>query len=182
MNKYTILLSSDSLKESLAEELNKLKNDDSVINKEDEICVITDYKEMTDFDVYVGIGDIAEETFMCLQENMKPTLLCDIDCSMLDGLIATEEDHSQLMEQREQKPTDGAARGEAKLAWAIPSRDRGRQSQPMEQREERPSLIGLSRVVTKEEKVNLHYIMRPMVYRINTHDVLSPASSVDTKE
>ena len=102
MNKYTILLSpdslkesSDSLKESLAEELNNLKNDDSVINKEDEISVITDYKEMTDFDVYVGIGDIAEETFMCLQENMKPALLCDIDCSMLDGLIATEEDHSQ---------------------------------------------------------------------------------------
>ena len=92
MNKYTILLSSDSLKESLAEELNNLKNDDSVINKEDEISVITDYKEMTDFDVYVGIGDIAEETFMCLQENMKPTLLCDIDCSMLDGLIATEEE------------------------------------------------------------------------------------------
>ena len=26
--------------------------------------------------------------------------------------------------------TDGAARGETKLAWAIPSRDRGRQSQP----------------------------------------------------
>ena len=49
MNKYTILLSpdslkelSDSLKESLAEELNNLKNDDSVINKEDEISVITD--------------------------------------------------------------------------------------------------------------------------------------------
>ena len=104
MNKYTILLSSDSLKESLAEELNNLKNDDSVINKEDEISVITDYKEMTDFDVYVGIGDIAEETFMCLQENTKPALLCDIDCSMLDGLIATEEDHSQPMEQREQKP------------------------------------------------------------------------------
>ena len=99
---------------------------------------------MTDFDVYVGIGDIAEETFMCLQENTKPALLCDIDCSMLDGLIATEEDHSQPMEQREQKPTDGAARGEAKLAWAIPSRDRGRRSQPMEQREERPSLLGLS--------------------------------------
>ena len=93
MNKYTILLSSDSLKESLAEELNNLKNDDSVINKEDEISVITDYKEMTDFDVYVGIGDIAEETLMCLQENTKPTLLCDIDCSKLDGLIATEEDH-----------------------------------------------------------------------------------------
>ena len=102
MNKYTILLSpdslkesSDSLKESLAEELNNLKNDDSVINKEDEISVITDYKEMTDFDVYVGIEDIAEETFMCLQENTKPALLCDIDCSKLDGLIATEEDHSQ---------------------------------------------------------------------------------------
>ena len=46
MNKYTILLSSDILKESLAEELNNLKNDDSVINKEDEISVITDYKEM----------------------------------------------------------------------------------------------------------------------------------------
>ena len=92
MNKYTILLSSDILKESLAEELNHLKNDDSVINKEDEISVITDYKEMTDFDVYVGIEDIAEETFMCLQENTKPALLCDIDCSMLDGLIATEED------------------------------------------------------------------------------------------
>ena len=55
-------------------------------------------------------------------------------------------------------------------------------AQPMEQREERPSLLGLSRVVTEEDKVNLHYIMRPMVYRINTHDVLSPASSVDTKE
>ena len=92
MNKYTILLSSDSLKESLAEELNNLKNDDSVINKEDEISVITDYKEMTDFDVYVGIGDIAEETLMCLQENTKPALLCDIDCSKLDGLIATKED------------------------------------------------------------------------------------------
>ena len=92
MNKYTILLSSDSLKESLAEELNNLKNDDSVINKEDEISVITDYKEMTDFDVYVGIGDIAEETFMCLQENTKPALLCDIDCSKLEGVIATEEE------------------------------------------------------------------------------------------
>ena len=99
MNKYTILLSPDSLKESsdslkvsLAEELNNLKNDDSVINKEDEISVITDYKEMTDFDVYVGIGDIAEETFMCLQENMKPALLCDIDCSKLEGVIATEGD------------------------------------------------------------------------------------------
>lgn len=79
MNKYTILLSSDSLKESLAEELNNLKNDDSVINKEDEISVITDYKEMTDFDVYVGIGDIAEEMFMYLQKNKKPALLCDID-------------------------------------------------------------------------------------------------------
>ena len=96
MNKYTILLSSVSLKESLAEELNNLKNDDSVINKEDEISVITDYKEMTDFDVYVGIGDIAEETFMCLQENMKPALLCDIDCSMLEGLIATEEEEGTL--------------------------------------------------------------------------------------
>ena len=92
MNKYTILLSSDILKESLAEELNNLKNDDSVINKEDEISVITDYKEMTDFDVYVGIGDIAEETFMCLQENTKPALICDIDCSMLEGVIATEGD------------------------------------------------------------------------------------------
>ena len=37
--------------------------------------------------------------------------------------------------------TDGAARGETELARAIPSRDRGRQSQPMEQREERPSLL-----------------------------------------
>ena len=92
MNKYTILLSSDILKESLAEELNNLKNDDSVINKEDEISVITDYKEMTDFDVYVGIGDIAEESFMCLQENTKPALICDIDCSMLEGVIATEGD------------------------------------------------------------------------------------------
>ena len=52
----------------------------------------------------------------------------------------------------------------------------------MEQREQKPNLFGLCRVVTEEEKVNLHYVMRPMVYRINTHDVLSPASSVDTKE
>ena len=83
MKKYTILLSSDDLKESLAEELNNLKNDDSVIKPEDEISVITDYKEMTDFDVYVGIGDIAKETFMSLLENTKPALLCDIDCSKL---------------------------------------------------------------------------------------------------
>ena len=83
MKKYTILLSSDDLKESLAEELNNLKNDDSVIKPKDEISVITDYKEMTDFDVYVGIGDIAEETFMSLLENTKPALLCDIDCSKL---------------------------------------------------------------------------------------------------
>lgn len=105
MNKYTILLSSDSLKESLAEELNNLKNDDSVINKKDEISVITDYKEMTDFDVYVGIGDIAEETFMCLQENTKPTLLCDIDCSKLDGLIATEEDEVNLWSSESRSKT-----------------------------------------------------------------------------
>ena len=52
----------------------------------------------------------------------------------------------------------------------------------MEQREQKPNLFGLCRVVTEEDKVNLNYIMRPMVYRINTHDVLSPASSVDTKE
>ena len=29
----------------------------------------------------------------------------------------------------EQRPTDGAARAEAKLVWIMPSRDRGRRSQ-----------------------------------------------------
>ena len=87
MKKYTILLSSDDLKESLAEELNNLKNDDSVIKPKDEISVITDYKEITDFDIYVGIGDIAEEMFLRLQENTKPALLCDINRSKLDRFI-----------------------------------------------------------------------------------------------
>ena len=35
------------------------------------------------------------------------------------------------------KSTDGAARAETKLALAMPSRDRGRQGQPMEQRRDR---------------------------------------------
>ena len=48
---------------------------------------------------------------------------------------------------------DGAARGEAEFTQTIPSRDRGRQSQPKEQREERQSLLRLSRVVTEEDKV-----------------------------
>ena len=35
----------------------------------------------------------------------------------------------------------------------MPSRDRGRQSQPMEQRAQKPDLFGLCRVVTEEDKV-----------------------------
>ena len=73
----------------------------------------------------------------------------DIMSEWKRAFLISQTSRAQPMEQREQKPTDGAARGEAKLAWAIPSRDRGRQSQPMEQREERPSLLGLSRNIVQ---------------------------------
>lgn len=84
MNTYTILITSDNLAESLAEELNNLKNGDSVINAEDKISVITEYNEGTDFDVFVGIGDTANEHVKCLPSISKPVLLCDVDCTKLD--------------------------------------------------------------------------------------------------
>lgn len=83
MNKYTILITSDNLAKSLAEELNNLKNGDSVINTDDEISVITEYNERTNFDVFVGIGDTANEHVKCLPSISKPVLLCDVDCSKL---------------------------------------------------------------------------------------------------
>ena len=53
----------------------------------------------------------------------------DIMSEWKRAFLISQTSRAKPMEQREQKPTDGAARGEAKLAWAIPSRDRGRQSQ-----------------------------------------------------
>ena len=79
----------------------------------------------------------------------------DIMSEWKRAFLISQTSRAQPMEQREQKPTDGAARGEAKLAWAIPSRDRGRRSQPMEQREQKPNLFGLCRVVTEEDEVKL---------------------------
>ena len=42
----------------------------------------------------------------------------------MDNIMSESQEEARPLE------TDGAARGETKLAWAIPSRDRGRQSQP----------------------------------------------------
>ena len=45
------------------------------------------------------------------------------DAKLRDMSLLLSIEEARLVE------TDGAARGETKLAWAIPSRDRGRQSQ-----------------------------------------------------
>ena len=63
-----------------------------------------------------------------------------IECAKIESLT-----NVSLSERKGQ--TDRAARAEAKLVWTMPSRE------PMEQREERLSLLRLSRVATEEDEV-----------------------------
>lgn len=84
--KYKVLLLSKGM--DLAESgLDKIKNkriEDSVISPTDTIEVLTSDDGSKDIDVFVGIGDEAEETRCRAQNANKPSLLCDIDCTNAD--------------------------------------------------------------------------------------------------
>ena len=84
--KYKVLLLSKGM--DLAEsDLNKIKNkriEDSVISSTDTIEVLTSDDGSEDIDVFVGIGDKAEETRCRAQKANKPSLLCDMDCTKAD--------------------------------------------------------------------------------------------------
>lgn len=82
MNEYQIFISSKELSSSLNKGLDNLKNDDSVIRKEDTIKVVGISPD--EADVLVLIGDAAEDTLSLAQTNSKPVLLCDIDCSKFE--------------------------------------------------------------------------------------------------
>ena len=82
MNEYQIFVSSKELSSSLNKGLDNLKNDDSVIRKEDTIKVVGISPD--EADVLVLIGDAAEDTLSWAQTNSKPVLLCDIDCSKFE--------------------------------------------------------------------------------------------------
>ena len=82
MNEYQIFVSSKELSSSLNKGLDNLKNDDSVIRKEDTIKVVGISPD--EADVLVLIGDAAEDTLSLAQTNSKPVLLCDIDCSKFE--------------------------------------------------------------------------------------------------
>ena len=55
---------------------------------------------------------------------LSPLISLPTPIEIHELVIVHSREEAQLLE------TDGAARGETKLAWAIPSRDRGRRSQP----------------------------------------------------
>ncbi len=84
--KYKVLLLSKGM--DLAEsDLDKIKNkriEDSVISSTDTIEVLTSDDGSEDIDVFVGIGDKAEEARCRAQKAKKPSLLCDMDCSKAD--------------------------------------------------------------------------------------------------
>ena len=84
--KYKVLLLSKGM--DLAEsDLDKIKNkriEDSVISSTDTIEVLTSDDGSEDIDVFVGIGDKAEEARCRAQKANKPSLLCDIDCTKAD--------------------------------------------------------------------------------------------------
>ena len=84
--KYKVLLLSKGM--DLAESaLDKIKNkriEDSVISSTDTIEVLTSDDGSEDIDVFVGIGDKAEEARCRAQKAKKPSLLCDMDCSKAD--------------------------------------------------------------------------------------------------
>ena len=84
--KYKVLLLSKGI--DLSEfDLDKIKNkriEDSVISSTDTIEVLTSDDGSEDIDVFVGIGDKAEEARCRAQKAKKPSLLCDMDCSKAD--------------------------------------------------------------------------------------------------
>ena len=84
--KYKVLLLSKGMDLSESD-LDKIKNkriEDSVISSTDTIEVLTSDDGSEDIDVFVGIGDKAEEARCRAQKANKPSLLCDMDCSKAD--------------------------------------------------------------------------------------------------
>lgn len=84
--KYKVLLLSKGIDLSESE-LDKIKNkriEDSVISSTATIEVLTSDDGSEDIDVFVGIGDKAEEARCRAQKANKPSLLCDIDCTEAD--------------------------------------------------------------------------------------------------
>ena len=84
--KYKVLLLSKGIDLSESD-LDKIKNkriEDSVISSTATIEVLTSDDGSEDIDVFVGIGDKAEEARCRAQKANKPSLLCDMDCSKAD--------------------------------------------------------------------------------------------------
>ena len=84
--KYKVLLLSKGIDFSESD-LDKIKNkriEDSVISSTDTIEVLTSDDGSEDIDVFVGIGDKAEEARRRAQNAKKPSLLCDMDCTKAD--------------------------------------------------------------------------------------------------
>ena len=84
--KYKVLLLSKGM-DFAESDLDKFKNkriEDSVISSTDTIEVLTSDDGSEDIDVFVGIGDKAEEARCRAQKANKPSLLCDMDCSKAD--------------------------------------------------------------------------------------------------
>ena len=84
--KYKVLLLSKGIDFSESD-LDKIKNkriEDSVISSIDTIEVLTSDDGSEDIDVFVGIGDKAEEARRRAQNAKKPSLLCDMDCTKAD--------------------------------------------------------------------------------------------------
>ena len=84
--KYKVLLLSKGIDLSESD-LDRIKNkriEDSVISSTATIEVLTSDDGSEDIDVFVGIGDKAEEARCRAQKAKKPSLLCDMDCSKAD--------------------------------------------------------------------------------------------------
>ena len=84
--KYKVLLLSKGI-DFPESDLDKIKNkriEDSVISSTATIEVLTSDDGSEDIDVFVGIGDRAEEARCRAQKANKPSLLCDMDCSKAD--------------------------------------------------------------------------------------------------
>lgn len=84
--KYKVLLLSKGM-DFAESDLDKFKNkriEDSVISSTDTIEVLTSDDGSEDIDVFVGIGDRAEEARRRAQNANKPSLLCDMDCTKAD--------------------------------------------------------------------------------------------------
>ena len=94
MREYNILLLSEDTRVSASDiegKIKELRSDDSVITSDDTITVLTSSDAGIGIDVFVGIGDKAEEARLQAQAAGKPALLCDINCpqAALDGIDAT---------------------------------------------------------------------------------------------